>query len=253
MRNTHSKIIKYLGIISLMVLVAPTLVEAAKGGGGKGKGGLDAGETACSTFNDDSSTFEIVSDNYTTYCHGTDGQISIPSRYRHDLKKFNSNDRKILVDPICHGNDPDNPYLCLTEPANGYIWQSIRGGDANGEYTGFEFNFQEMLGGEVATMSLGIQIGKQQHIYFGEQGFGSNGVDITFGTNSSPVWVKCVSQTNAPCTAWIISTADLRPGPDPSPAARACMFDYKGGTTLVDSDVEADFEIFVVEIENTGG
>jgi len=255
--------IKTLGILLLALLLVPALVEAAKGGGGKGKGGFGEGATGCSLFRDDSvgtDVDEIQSDHIipsdrtdSVYCHGTDGQVSLATRYRHDLKKFNSNDREVSVNPRCWGGESLKPGgalgdFCLGSSADGYIWQSYEFLiSARGPWTGLS----AMTEGQRAEMSLGIQIGKQGHVVFGGQGLTSEPSECNAcppGDASDKVWVKCIGggitgSAATPCTRWTITTDYL--GVGEGAPSRACMIHYKGGTQCIDSDVEADFEIEV--------
>lgn len=240
--------IKTLGIFMLVLMLAPALAQAEKGGKGKGKGGFEEGATGCTLFLN-ATNHEIYSDdtiptptNSTVYCHGTDGQVSVPSRYRHDLKKFNTTvpRREVRVHPKC------GDVSCPGAPYNGYIWQS------------YEFIVESrdpwaqlpaMTKNQVAEMSLGIQIGKQLHIYFGGQGItGETSACKACGGPSDKVWVKCIEQKDesSPCTGWTITTDNLSTATGPS--SRACMIDYKGGTNCISGVVEADFSIGVVAI-----
>ena len=88
---------KHIAIFLLAsIFLAPQLCEAAKGGQGQGGGKGGAGEdgTACYTFDINE---EISHDGNPEYCHGVDGQATVPSRFRIDLKKFIMRNPEVMM------------------------------------------------------------------------------------------------------------------------------------------------------------
>lgn len=235
-------------VISLMAatLLAPPLALAAKGGKGGGKGGEDV-TTGCLTYSDRAGD-EIQSDGFIPpeYCHGTDGQVTVPTLLRHDLKKFNGNGRTIIVDPYCH----DGGEFCFASPAEARILQSRGEGYFSGLYAGNDVKFPLMGDGEVTRVSLDFDLGGQLHVYFGNGSFVNDSTQ-TCGLDpnsvANPAWVRCEAHDGTVCTEWTVSSDDLRvPLPATPDNARACLVKYKGGTQVLDGDVEADFEFYLI-------
>jgi hypothetical protein len=226
--------------LAAAILLAPSLSLAAKGG--KGKGGGNSSEdvgTGC-LFYSDAPGDGITSDLGAVYCHGTDGQVTVPKRLRHDLKKFNENSRTIVVDPVCWGGESvASGAYCFGSPANAIIVQSHGGGDADGIQLVSELNFPAMALNQVKRVALDFDLGKQLHIYFGNATFDTGPTATCSGTQAAPAWVTCDVHDGTSCTAWTISSF----GPAPEDDALACLIRYKGGTQVEDSAVQADFTI----------
>jgi hypothetical protein len=244
-------------LLAAATLLAPSLAPAAKGG--KGKGGGEETTTGCLTYSDRSLVDEIQSDGFdpAVYCHGTDGQVTVPTLLRHDLKKFNDNGRVIIVVPRCWGGETvavGTP--CFgSDTAEARILQSRGEGNPDGTYAGNDLKFQEMREGDVTRVSLDFDLGRQVHVYFGNGSF-INDSTQTCGpyaqTSARPAWVRCEAEEGNPtdgyrCTEWTVSSDDLRDAPpEPPDNARACLVKYKGGTQILDGNVEADFEFYLI-------
>jgi hypothetical protein len=93
-------------VLLALVVGFGLLANAAKGGG-SGTGPLNL----LASFRD-AETDEITSDNGSAYKHGVDGQITLgkpgAGRYRHDLGKFNNNQRGIHINLSTCGSSCDN-------------------------------------------------------------------------------------------------------------------------------------------------
>lgn len=224
-------------MLSLALMLAPAIFEAAKGG--KKPGGMEEGDTAQTVIFDDAE-FEIIGDGLGIYIHGTDGQITIPSRYLHSLSKFNTNDRIVFADPTYVGGPP-----VLESPATVSTFQSGLEAYLDGTSTGKALIFKEMVPvvGYVSRVAMYVTVGKQLRLLFGGETF-----DGPAGAcpDSDPLWVRveAVDDLTGLCTAWTISTYDLRDVPL-LPPARACLSKFKAGQYENIGNLEADFEIYI--------
>jgi hypothetical protein len=235
------------------------VVQMSRGRGGKGTtlfsvlkkpGGGNDYTTGCLEYSDRDLIDEIQSDDFVPklYCHGTDGQISVPRLLRHDLKKFNGNGRTIIVDPYCH----DTGAICFRNPAEARILQSRGEGDSAGNWAGNDLSFPAMGYLEVSRVSLDFDLGKQRHIYFGNGSFVDDATQAcgpVTETEARAAWIRCEAVDGDTCTEWTVSSDDLRdPTADGYPDnARACLVHWKGNAPIIDGNVEADFEIHLFE------
>lgn len=207
----------------------------------------------------------IYDDGFGEYCNGTDGQVSIPTRFRMDSKKWNKEGRKYFVDAVClEPESEQQPTLCdgaaeisaiqsqikynCVEVCSGTPLQCECRWDLAG--ADVELHFQEMTPNEVARVSMSVLVGKQRHLHFGDdQDFsrakcppGEN--DVVYG---EPVWVRCDSNTNPEddelCDRWTVSTFKLQPGSpgiDFELSAHACLIEGVSGVPTWEN-VQADF------------
>jgi hypothetical protein len=215
---------------------------------GGGKGGFGELGNACLNLPEmdpsaDSGT--IANDGVSVYCHGEDGQISVPKRFRIDTKKFNGNDSSYWVNADCGhvwcGGDQELKIF------QSQLWYNQDGTLYNpdnvpGDFNGKELNFQEMGVGDVERASMSVAaVDKDYRLVFGKNSGGS--VRCQSDTNTGPIWVRCETDSNQDglCDRWTVSTQDLS-GSASSDDARACL---KERDVEVAWDVVADFEMDV--------
>lgn len=217
-------------------------------GGGGGQGGFGELGNACLNLPEmgpsaDNGT--IANDGVSVYCHGQDGQISVPKRFRIDTKKFNGNDSSYWVDADCGhtwcGGDQELKIF------QSQLWYNHDGTLYNpdnvpGDFNGIELNFQEMVAGDIERASMSVAaVDKDYRLVFGKNSGGS--FRCQSDANTGPIWVKCELDSNQDelCDRWTISTSDLS-GSSSSDDARACL---KERDVEVAWGVVADFEMDV--------
>jgi hypothetical protein len=244
----------------------PDAHPSCKNDGGGGKGGMGELGNGCvtflhgdgeGTFHDDSA-YPPYGDE--TYCNGTDGQVSVPSRFRMDPKKFNKTDRKYYAQVKCIGYISGSGIeFCEKEIETRDVQSQLKyvegpSGIWMPEGTDIELNFQEMAPPfndtyEVTRVSMSISVAKQHYLLFGNE-FGQrvkclsdSNFPVVYG---APVWARCDADFNDDtlCDAWTVSTFELDDtslGWDENvPSAHACL---RGGTSgdMFWDDVQADF------------
>jgi hypothetical protein len=191
-------------------------------GGGGGKGGFGELGNAClhlPEIGPDAYEGTIANDGVSVYCHGEDGQISVPKRFRIDTKKFNESQLWYNQDGTLYNPD-----------------------EVPGDFNGKELNFQEMGVGDVERASMSVAaVDNDYRLIFGKNSGGSFRCETD--ANTGPVWVKCEADSNEDgfCDRWTVSTSDLSDQPFPDDA-RGCL---KERDVEVAWGVVANFEMDV--------
>lgn len=228
-------------ILAAACLLVSHSVAAKKGGGGTG--GFGQLGNGCVTFLNAPDFGTFHDDGGGSYCNGTDGQVSVPKRFRLDTKKFNRNDRAYLLDAECSSGTATGWSACDGQVEVGILQSQLRYEVIGGELVATsELDFQSLQVGEIARVSLDLPVADSQRLKFGNEN--DPQVNCNEPANSAPVWISCDDDFNGDgfCDLWTVTTMNLG-GPDTLPGegdARACLKDTGAGVTL-DGDVIADF------------
>jgi hypothetical protein len=233
-RSRCRQVVAFLFSISLILALGSATL--AQGQGNNNKGGFGDEGAGCASFRD-SFDDSVRSDGGGVYCNGTDGQVSVPKRFRIDLKKFNSNKRTIIVEPYCAGAD-GTLSLCLKSFQGEIVLQSLK------EYVG-----GQEQDGDLDFQSIGLDETRHAGLTIAFQFNRKNSFALSYGNDTSsdfsrcptfsasePVSVTCtaVNPDSGNCAAWFVE------------GGKACLKDALSGDIL-DDDVTARFgiELFV--------
>lgn len=210
------------------------------GGGGADAGGFGPLGTGCTVFENPATLGTFHDDGGGAYCHGTDGQVSVPKRFRLDTKKFNGNDRKYyLTADAC---DADSP-VCDGTVEVGLLQSQLRHRWLDGELVATgeeELDFQNMATGEIARVSVDLALGKSTRVLFGNDS-GAR-MRCRAPSQAAPVWVECLGDSNLDgfCDLWVMTTHNLEGSAEPD--AQACLKEWvKQSEVLLDGEITADF------------
>lgn len=266
-------------VIFVGLLLALGQVHAGKGGGkppkdgGGDKGGFGELGNGCVTFiPGPGGSFpspgegSIHDDSASSYCNGTDGQISIPVRLRVDTKKFNKEGRYYgFVYENCEGEPwcAGGAELARGQMGNEFVWIDedlvlLEGGldmtlmpDITGDSTDLDYPLN------VTRVGMGFFIDNDHQLSFSNE-YNDRGC-FDEDSIAEPLWVRCDAdvgggpdgRSDGLCDRWTVSTFPLSPDRNDSndgfvedgTSVNACL---KNGIFVMEElNVQADFTIEV--------
>jgi hypothetical protein len=262
-------------VVSLLLVIGETY--AGKPGGkppkddGGGKGGFGELGNGCVTFIPGPDGFfgSINDDSIdSTYCNGTDGQVSIPVRLRVDTKKFNKEGRYYGFDyDECSPSESwcnEGAELARGQMGDEYVWIDDPGAPGTDILVrGDGLDMTLMKPTDITRVGMGFFIDNDHGLSFSNE-YNDRGC---FDGDAEPLWVRCdgdvgpLDTAGVPdglCDLWTVSTYPLSPNggfvEDPSvapqtnpltylPSVKACLKD--GIFIILDESVKADFTLEV--------